>query len=162
MDCSSFLRLSDGSTNDGYYTKDGIHLTTKGQEKLCQKLLIVKKPGVDTYCAPGPRNNRRDAHSQSSRRHEDPVQQGDRDDGWQTVRGGWRSHGKEQHRRHDARNSYTSHQNQRYREDNEYNDDPACYNCGETNHRVNRCRYSYPLVCRECGETGHKAKQHTS
>ena len=49
-DCSSFLKLANGSINDDYYIRDCIHLNNKGQDKLCSALSITKKQDVDSYC----------------------------------------------------------------------------------------------------------------
>ena len=40
-DNTSFLTLSDGSINEGYFVSDKVHLTYKGQSKLAQNLGLV-------------------------------------------------------------------------------------------------------------------------
>ena len=34
----------------------------------------------------------------------------------------------------------------------------GCYNCGEFNHHINRCRYDHDVTCRYCNKKGHKSK----
>jgi hypothetical protein len=40
-DTNEFLKLSDGTLNEGYYRDDHIHLTLKGQNKLATKLELI-------------------------------------------------------------------------------------------------------------------------
>ena len=77
-DCSNFLKLTGGSINDGYYVNDGVHLTNKGQDKLCQKLSLTKKTDVDSYCTTFRKPRTAEPHDASPSKGDTGIQ-------WQTV-----------------------------------------------------------------------------
>jgi hypothetical protein len=47
-----------------------------------------------------------------------------------------------------------------YTQRNNGDDAVHCYNCYETNHTVQTCKWENPIVCRTCGQSGHKEKHH--
>ena len=50
VDNSKFLHLADGSINDGYYLKDGVHLNSKATDKLVHNLQLKLKDNVHSAC----------------------------------------------------------------------------------------------------------------
>lgn len=143
------FKLSDGSVNDGYLCTDGLHLSWSGTRRLLKNASIVtdgdpvkkmKKKKNGTKKQPATKNGLNGDQASSST---DRIVVKERDENWETV-------GKKKRfnrpRRYDPEIDYSQ------------NSKTGCWNCGETNHISQNCRYGQKISCRLCGQLGHKAK----
>ena len=125
------FKLSDGTINDGYLLKDGLHLSRQGSRRLASNMTLTMRSDItDVTDGHPPRHGR--------------VGQKRRDDGeWHTV---------------PYRSNHHNRRNQLQNSSRHTNSGRGCYNCGEKNHTTERCRHGRPVVCTNCQREGHKAK----
>ena len=132
------FKLCDGSTNDGYLLADGIHLTSKGTNRLAKNMkLMVHPTHVGNVCRPRSRG--------VTQHHENKPMTQEQPNEWQQV-----SRQKGQNKSHMRWKRQTQHstgQEERY-----------CWFCGEKNHVSQNCRHGQKITCHNCNMLGHKSK----
>lgn len=190
MDCTykdstEFLKLNDGSINEGYYMDDLVHLTYKGQNKLAQMMDLKPQNtqvsyNVISYARKNAARNGETPANQAQMKHRKlrqtitPIstphsynpqnswhgvsypQQGKYGDTESDLHLGSRRNIQRDMGRDERRSDARTHR----ADANISGPHEPCTNCGEQNHNVKRCRFSYQLDCRLCGQYGHKAKHH--
>ena len=140
IDNTPLFTLSDGSVNDGYLHRDGVHLTTTAINRVDKNLALKIICAEDGACGqarppPPPTTRRSDRLDIGNLKNRDDIarrpqprrsRNADNDeDGWQTVR----------------------------RQPPTY-----CHFCGEGGHVKYNCRHGQKLECHSCGQLGRKEK----
>ena len=148
----SLFEFKNGDVDLDSYVMSGdmpvIHLNRKGTNKLLDNL---QKNIPDLILAD--RRQRQEPVNQPIRSYskvvtQAPVNEHSRDERQQRGRdGSWQYQG----RRPKTATGGNKEQHQRRRE-------RGCYNCGETNHKVQQCRYDSKIRCMKCDRLGHKSK----
>ncbi|ELU04900.1 hypothetical protein CAPTEDRAFT_196756 [Capitella teleta] len=121
----------DGTINDGYLARDGLHLSWSGFKRLASNLNIQPKDGLDADVMSKRRPKKR------INPHEPTEDNRDR----QTVQ-------PRPPRRHSKETQGRGQQQQH----------GSCRNCGEAIHGSGNCRFGQEIECFTCGRLGHKAK----
>ena len=163
IDNRKSFHLGDGSINDGYYQRDGVHLTGKATNKLAKNLQLKLRDGFHSVCnTPRPgKAPQSDSDPSVIDANDDGDRVSDKDHTfWSYAKRKAGNHS------HSQKSQRTSRANHRDRDDSKspdsrHNNDTRCFNCHETNHTIKTCRHERPVVCHTCGTEGHKAKHHT-
>ena len=160
VDIDPMFKLSDGSFNDGYLMGDGVHLTDKALNKIALKLNLRMKDKdggcvtdrmqmgasygdeswltVPSYLTGQTKNmqSQPNANVQTS------------SEGWKTVNyHTTKGQGLGVKRRPVSYAGVVSHTTSSW-----------CYNCGESGHISNSCRFNSAVECHKCHRLGHKQK----
>ena len=156
------FHLADGSINDGYIMKDGVHLTYNAVTKLARNLNLRPVDAEKGVL-------RRKTPVEQKRTNKDRVKpvivEDDEEEIVDTDATFWKyANTKVRNEQPRAPQRRQDPYRQRYQRtgatDSQTSDHIACQNCGESNHNTKRCKYSYQLTCNECGCLGHKTKHH--
>ena len=131
------FKLADGTPNDGYIQADGVHLTSKGVNRLARNIQLKMKPGVTNI-----------VKSSASTRQLPSANENNGSE-WKTVE---RKHKKQR----GQSTLYSSHL--KYYSSPSQDRYASCWFCGETNHVSKNCRHGKKIECHQCGSLGHKAK----
>ena len=122
------FKLADGSINDGYLLRDGLHLSKQGTNRLVRNLsLKIKSDHVNDVTKP--------AWKKSLKANETDRSQN-------------------AHQKHRTHKTNQNHRNLPQHQDPQY----GCKNCGEYNHSSSNCRHGKRLQCHSCERLGHKSK----
>ncbi|CAH1778114.1 unnamed protein product [Owenia fusiformis] len=133
---SSFI-LQDGTVNEGFLNRDGLHLAPSGTNRLVYNMGLTKKVKSVTK----PWNNHFHRNSQqNSHAHKDP---GTRPQPSISP----------PPRVHIAGNNLSLRQGNRKTPNNSR---PACFKCGEASHLASTCWHPGPVRCYSCSMLGHK------
>ena len=177
IDNTSSFHLQDGSVNDGYFHRDGIHLTWQTTNKLGENLALNMNDPTDGVCTNRKRNIsppkpgqpdgvddyvhpfwERARHKAKPRTQSSKIVKTHRNDNqrpaYSSTRSNRSSHDDE------MKSTYGSATNNRSSPTNKSSPSNHCYNCYESNHVVRTCKWDEPIQCRRCGEMGHKEKHH--
>ena len=127
-DSTPSFTLDDGSVNDGYLHRDGVHLTHAAVYRLAKNLRLKKRHDASDVYSGERRPQHQHPHPPTA-----PSHVGDAE--WTTVR----------HRGRQARQVSGA-----TRE--------SCYFCGEEGHTKDNCRHGRPIECNTCHRPGHKSK----
>ena len=170
-------RLQDNTINDGYYLPDGVHLSQAGTKKLAKNLNLSPVAGKDIVWIKraSPRSNRPSTTDQSRINHRrNNYKENDSTPIYEYRQN--RSHAGTRFN-HQANNNFqgTSQNNNVPTPIGIYHDNfknyhinsngaqtqtnPVyCWNCGETGHVTQSCRFGQPVKCLSCSRFGHKYK----
>ncbi|KAJ8040959.1 hypothetical protein HOLleu_15422 [Holothuria leucospilota] len=148
LDCryiqlSASMTYADGEADTGLFA-DNVHLNHKGTDRLIDKLTQVP-----WLCRSSSRYRRL---SNSDHRVSNPDR---------FRRGNWDRRDYHDYRRLNPRHETSGNRNpsQQFPRRSQYSRYVrGCYNCGENNHNLERCRFDRPIQCRSCGRHGHKEK----
>ena len=143
VDNEPSCQLRDGSINDGYLAKDGVHLTWTATNKLAQNLKLKRKDGIDSVIVQ--RQGYQKGNHGKTRTNNERDDTKDQTTGWSTVN---RRHRQKTHNRH-------NHENPR---SERHSREVCCYFCGESGHVKDKCHHGKQVQCRICFEFGHKQK----
>ena len=152
IDNENIFRLQDGSINDGYLLNDGVHLTSRGSEKLATNLGVPRTAVWHTV--------RRNHGSKSTLTNQSQYVSEGRlgslkyNERVRPIRTSTNPPNSISSRMKDRAND---HQNQGYSYRNAGRP-RCCWNCGETGHVVSSCKHGEPIQCFSCKRSGHKAK----
>ena len=175
VDQRGSFTLGDGSINDGYILSDGVHLNRSGANRLAKNLKLkvkdnvkdITKPRKHDKAKPKPGNRDNSPHDLGATRHGGPH--GERHSpGIARRPGNPGNFGRELHAK-DTRPrtaDFPAPRDPRYNRDMTGHHDAnsnarptyACFNCGETNHNRDTCRWDTPVTCFYCKQRGHKQK----
>ena len=127
--------LGNGSPNDGYLCRDGVHLNYTGTNRLAKNMKLFVKDG-----------------------HNGNIYKDNRSGSWSNGSGNYtRPHNN--NNRNNNRNNNSNYGNNHNRNfDGQRRPTGCCWNCGERNHNRNKCYYKGPVKCSKCNVLGHKAK----
>ena len=127
-DSTPSFTLDDGSVNDGYLHRDGVHLTHAAVNRLAKNLRLKKRHDASDVYSGERRPQHQHPHPPTA-----PSHGGDAE--WTTVR----------HRGRQARQVSGATR-------------ASCYFCGEEGHTKDNCRHGRPIECNTCHRPGHKSK----
>ena len=127
-DSTPSFTLGDGSVNDGYLHRDGVHLTHAAVNRLAKNLRLKKRHDASDVCSGERKPQHQNPHPPTA-----PSHGGDAE--WTTVR----------HRGRQARQVSGATR-------------ASCYFCGEEGHTMDNCRHGRPIECNTCHRPGHKSK----
>ena len=123
------FKLSDGTINDGYLLKDGLHLSRQGSRRLASNMTLTMKSGTTDIT-----NGRPPQHGRGGQRGQD-------DGGWNTAQ--HRRHGgrnQPQHSSHYTRGCYNCGEKNHTTERCRHGRPIVCTNCQRTGHKAKYCR----------------------
>ena len=127
-DSTPSFTLGDGSVNDGYLHRDGIHLTHAAVNRLAKNLRLKKRHDASDVCSGERRPQHQHPHPPTAPNHGGDAE-------WTTVR----------HRGRQARQVSGATR-------------ASCYFRGEEGHTKDNCRHGRPIECNTCQRPGHKSK----
>ena len=160
VDIDPMFKLSDGSFNDGYLMGDGVHLTDKALNKIALKLNLRMKD-KDGGCVtdriqmratfgdegwltvPSDRTGQTNNIQSQSKANVQTSPEGWKTVNYHTTKG----QGLGVKRRPVSYAEVISHTTSSW-----------CYNCGESGHICNSCRFNAAVKCHKCHRLGHKQK----
>ena len=116
--------LGDGSVNDGYLHRDGVHLTHAAVNQLAKNLRLKKRNDASGVCSGERRSQHQHPHPPTA-----PSHGGDAE--WTTVR----------YRGRQARQVPGATR-------------ASCYFCGEEGHTKDTFRHGRPIECNTCHRPG--------
>ena len=141
------FKLSDGTPNDGYLLKDGLHLNNRGTNRIARNIKL--KLGSDAVSENVAKSKKKQMTKSRPYMEEEQqeVQETNLDHAfWTNAR--QKASGRRPHSL-----------NNRPRRNQDYpRRDSRCNYCMEFNHSTHECGFRKPAVCRQCFEAGHKQK----
>ena len=123
--------LGDGSVNDGYLHRDGIHLTHAAVNRLAKSLRLKKRNDASGVCSRERKPQYQHPHPPTALNHGGDAE-------WTTVR----------RRGRPAVSARRVSGSTRV----------SCHFCGEEGHSKDNCRHGRPIECHACHRPGHKSK----
>jgi lysophospholipase L1-like esterase len=137
------FKLANGSVNDAYLLRDGLHLSYCGTRRIVSNMGLPLKNSAQGDPV------KRNRGSVGSHRHS--FQPAPRRAPEQNQTHGSSAQSFNSNESFDRRRliSHPRHQHPQK---------SPCHFCGEQNHASNNCRYGRPIVCYSCKAQGHKAR----
>ena len=130
-DSTPSFTLGDGSVNDGYLHRDGIHLTHAAVNRLAKSLRLKKRNDASGVCSGERKPQYQHPHPPTALNHGGDAE-------WTTVR----------RRGRPAVSARRVSGSTRV----------SCHFCGEEGHSKDNCRHGRPIECHACHRPGHKSK----
>ena len=134
------FKLQDNSINDGYLLADGLHLSSRGTQRLAQNLKL------ESYASVVSKKKTPHTHRQPSTQKVRFAAGGDKKPNFKNQQNSNRSY----------QNHNTSNLNSIDTRENKYS--CYCWYCGEQSHTTEKCFHGKRLTCNSCGFLGHKSK----